>query len=308
MDQKIKLRRILYTVGLISGGGVLLLQLVKAIKSISLIEFSKDFLSAVVLAVFFAFIAIGLQIIGWLYLINAGESKINLISAIKGYSISFLPRYLPGTVLGYLSRSEWLLNNFSIPYSISNSISLWELLASLTANVFIIIVFIFIKSHLKILFFVMFVITFPCVIWAFCNYLIRLIQKKKIILIHKPIVIKTISAGRWHLSFLFFLFHWSLLGLSLNQILFGIKISSISLFEVIFSSNLSWISGFLVIFAPAGLGFREASLANILGSLFNLRAGNGEITAVLFRLVTIISEVIWIVLGLAFRNYKKNKN
>lgn len=53
MDQKTKLRRILYTVGLISGGGVLLLQLVKAIKSISLIEFSKDFVSSVVLAVFF---------------------------------------------------------------------------------------------------------------------------------------------------------------------------------------------------------------------------------------------------------------
>ena len=65
------------------------------------------------------------------------QVKINLISTLRGYSLSFLPRYLPGSIWGYLSRSEWLTQQFSIPFKYSNAISVVEIGATITANLLV---------------------------------------------------------------------------------------------------------------------------------------------------------------------------
>ena len=42
------------------------------------------------------------------------------------YSLSFLARYIPGSIWGYLSRSEWLLHDYQVSYASSNYGSILE--------------------------------------------------------------------------------------------------------------------------------------------------------------------------------------
>jgi hypothetical protein len=93
----------------------------------------------------------------------------------------------------------------------------------------------------------------------------------------------------------------------LNGIMFIIVLSSIGgipnikiALPIIGVYSLSWIIGFITPGAPAGLGIREAIMSAML---FGVIQENLVITAVLlFRIVTILGDVLGFIIALRFKN------
>lgn len=306
MNKK-KIRKFLYFLGIISGGALLINQLILTIRAIPNIDFSKNAYLFIILSIFFAIIAIGVQIAGWFILINSEDYAINFASVIKGYTISFLPRYLPGTILGYISRGEWLFQNHSIPFSMSNSISIWEITASLIANILIILVYL-INKYLPAYQIILLVLPLiPLLLHKILEFVFLKLNKMKITVFGKLIQINIAPKKQWYLSILLFIFHWIFLGFSLSQILFSLGVNKMGFLNIVFSGNLSWLSGFFVFFAPAGLGYREATLSYLLTNYFGISQGISSITSGFFRLSTIIGELVWILLGLFLGRISKRR-
>lgn len=306
MSKKGKIRKLLYVIGIISGGAFLIYQLILAIKAIPGVEFSQNALLSIISSIILAFFGIGLQIVGWFVLINSGNFTINLISVVKGYSVSFLPRYLPGTILGYISRSEWLLQKYSIPFTLSNSISIWEIISSLIANILIVLFYLINRFLPAARLLVIALPLIPLLLHKILNLLFFYLNKKRLRIFGKILKIDSIPIQQWYLCVLSFLFHWLLLGFSLLQILLALGVSDLNFLKVVFSGNLSWLSGFFVFFAPAGLGYREATLSYLLTDLFKISEGVGNIASSFFRLITILAELIWIITGILVG--KRNNN
>ena len=99
-----KYRNLLYYIGLISGGIIISSQLYLALTSLQKIQISSAFITHTIKSFLFVFLAIFFQILAWFSLMQENQVKINLISTLRGYSLSFLPRYLPGSIWGYLTE------------------------------------------------------------------------------------------------------------------------------------------------------------------------------------------------------------
>jgi len=307
MSKKEKIRKFLYIIGIVSGGGLLIYQLISAIKAIPQTDFSQNAHYLIISSIFLSTFAIGMQIAGWYVIINSGVFTINFSSVVKGYSISFLPRYLPGTIFGYISRGEWLFQKYSIPFSMSNSISIWEIIATLTANVLIIFVYL-INNFIPTYWITIIVLPLiPLLIHKLLVLLFSLLNRMEINIFGKLLRINSVPQKQWILCVLFFIFHWVFLGFALFQILASLGVDKISFLNVLFSGNLSWLSGFFVFFAPAGLGYREATLSYLLNDTFGVSAGIASIASSFFRLSTITAELLWILFGLLLERSLKGR-
>ena len=305
MNKKEKIRKFLYFFGIISGGAILIYQLILAIRAIPNVTFSQNAFLFILSSLLSATFAIGMQIVGWFLLINSTDFKIGFTAVLKGYSISFLPRYLPGTILGYISRGEWLFQKHSIPFSVSYSISIWEVIASLIANGLIILVYLTNKFLPTYWIIIIALPLIPLLLHKILEILFSYLNKMEIKIFGKIIQIDTVPLKYWYLSVLFFIFHWILLGFSLSQILSSLGVNVTSFLDVVFSGNLSWLSGFFVFFAPAGLGYREATLSYLLTDIFEISDGIGSIASSFFRLLTITAELLWIISSLIVGKIKK---
>ena len=94
-----------------------------------------------------------------------------------------------------------------------------------------------------------------------------------------------------------------------NEIIISIGSYSLNQLDTIFATCISWLSGFLVFFAPAGLGYREASLNLLLEFLSTGLIKNIGIIVILFRIMTLVGELAWVIFGvLNFRrqNYSNS--
>ncbi len=66
------------------------------------------------------------QIGAWVLLMRSLNIELPIHKARYIYSLSFLARYIPGSIWGYLSRSEWLLHDYQVSYTSSNYGSILE--------------------------------------------------------------------------------------------------------------------------------------------------------------------------------------
>ncbi|MEM4523363.1 MAG: hypothetical protein QW738_09155, partial [Nitrososphaeria archaeon] len=97
--------------------------------------------------------------------------------------------------------------------------------------------------------------------------------------------------------------------------LYGITIALIaqtttSLTEVqtvIACAALAWVAGFIVVIVPGGLGVREITLASLLNLTIGLPPLRGKLTAVVFRAIVVLAEILWLLIGLLFHRLPKHK-
>jgi hypothetical protein len=112
-------RKLLYYLGVGLGAILFLQQVWLGIESVRQEVLHINRPVCLLAAIGLTFIIYALQMIAWGQIMLGLGSLINLPAVLQGYIISFLPRYIPGTIWGYLSRAEWLKSTYNVPHSTS---------------------------------------------------------------------------------------------------------------------------------------------------------------------------------------------
>ena len=252
---------LLQLIGSFIGLLLLSLQIVNGFSKINTEIFQEFNIWFLFFAIFAAVIALILQIYGWLLLINAIGYELKLKKVVFGYTFTFLPRYIPGTIWGYLTRSEWLLKLYKIPYKDSAFISLVEMIMIFVTNV--IIGSYYLPNPYKNFIF----LTFFCLFSFSILFKKRYRQKLHKINYYFQLVSKVSFFSGLFIIFIYFL-SWFFYGVGLIYTLNAFSIETIFSFHNILLitsiNSISWVIGFLVIFIPAGLGVREYTLNFLL--------------------------------------------
>ncbi len=236
------------------------------------------------------------QIAAWAMVMRAVGAPLRVDQALRGYILAFLPRYIPGTVWGYLSRGEWLARECGVPYPISSLASLLEaatlLLTALSIGALWLVA---LRWRLPV------ALICLMLMWINWHWLPRLLQR--------------IAPQRWqsqlHTSHslwlglagnLLYLFFWGVHGCGLWLLGRALGFWPVALpWAAISAASVAWAAGFVVLFVPTGLGVREATLTALLQQQVGLPTGEAGTVAVLSRLWIILAELLLLLIGLALQ-------
>ena len=266
----------------------------------------------VLLALIFLSYSIFQQIIAWVLIMTSMGIQLPIGRALQNYMLSFLPRYIPGSVWGYISRAEWLLEDYKISYMTTNLGSVLEVGGLLTANILMIGLYasLRIDGIIQIALLISLVLLPP----AGC-ILLRKIGRIRIITryVFKNQTAKqleNLNIWGWCGSILLITLNWFLYGAACMSIAssLGLRQGAFTLQDWLSYSTLfsvAWLAGFLVIFIPSGLGLREVVLSNLLVTNFNISTNQASALSVLMRLAIVLAEILWIVFGIMAKLRKK---
>jgi hypothetical protein len=246
------------------------------------------------------FVAYILQMLAWFSLMKSLGYYISISGVIQGYIISFLPRYIPGTIWGYLSRSEWLYVNYHIPYASSSVGSMLEIgLGLLTCGMVILVysTWSFLPIPFKFIELIFVLFFLPWLVWCVLKKT-ELLSNFKFGEYFKDV---KFELKPWWIAYILYLLIWGVYGLSLIFIINQYdNIQYLPIGGLIFAYSLSWLIGFIVLIAPAGLGVRELTLSSLLVFQFQFPSDIADATAVISRLVLYFVEVVWLLLSYVF--------
>jgi len=298
-----RLRPFLFFLGLITGLLLLLYQLGIGLINIDRNSFQVLNWGKLVLGLLSTFIVILVQMFNWKMIMKGLGVPLTYPQVLRGYLMSFLPRYIPGTVWGYLGRSEWLYRSHSVQYRVSNLGSFLEILVAFISGIIIVAIWQLPKvADYKSVLIIFSIILLPLVIWWL---MIRIGSRtKRFRWLEKMLPAGSLdkfSLSDWLLTIGIFLAQWMIYGLSLWFIAGAFSIENIDLLkkwvELSASFSLAWMCGFLVFIAPAGVGFRET----VLIALLNFQFGSltiATIAAIIARIFLSVSELLGIFVGL----------
>lgn len=232
------------------------------------------------------------QILSWTMIMRYLGVSLSLRQSIRGYPSTFLARYIPGSVWGYWSRSEWLKESYNVSYACSLLASILEVILLLLVAAFL--VTLGISSHLSGLkrivtrslagiLLIFMVVGIPRLTYRITRGFPQITRDNKYW--YKAIVLAGI---------LFCLYGGTLLFVSRATW----PTSSLDLMGAIYVTSFSWLLGFVLIFIPAGIGVRETVLSSLLISHFGLPVGPASLAAVTLRFVLVLTEAGWLVTGL----------
>ncbi len=220
---------------------------------------------ALMVMIFIYFIQVRL----WLSSMRSVGSHITTRDAIKGYWISFIPRYIPGSVWGYLGRNDWLSRDFAIPEGITNVGSLVEVFFILVGGLVIIISTTAINSLLlgKLVVSVAILVFSGLILKRVSGWPIFLNSRNRgnILTIPKD----GFQVNHWFAGITYSIVNWILYGLVLFLCLFPVmplipQPLWYLLIQLVNVFAISWLVGFLIIIVPGGLGIREFVLSALL--------------------------------------------
>jgi len=262
-------------------------------------------------SIIFCVLSQGLQLLAWLILMRGFGANLTMLQTIKGYIPSFIPRYIPGTVWGYLSRSEWLINQHGISFKISTIGSVLELAFSITANIVIILSsFLIANVTQKFIWWptlvVGLILVFFVVATAF-QIIIKLIKQN----IHSTF--PNIRFSTVYTCLLLFAATWALYGIGLRYLFLGFLANPLTFnpIEILYFARiygLSWLIGLIVFIAPSGLGFREITLSYLLQHSMRVAISQSISIGVFMRFVVLISEMLWLLLAFVLKLIRPSVN
>jgi uncharacterized membrane protein YbhN (UPF0104 family) len=291
-------------IGITFGSGFLAYQIFTSVRnfdwSILSLNASKNLLLALCLSI----IGVMLQMIAWKVILQGAGQEISLIHVFSGFNLSFVARYIPGTVWGYLSRGEWLKREHEIPYAITNYSSIIETIGLVSANLLIFFQGLILE---KIFYFViLFIILFIVGSWSSINFLVLWKPTRRLFRFeaHK---IKRFSLTKWIIIFALSILLWYCYGLTLTIFANSIN-STITFTDTIKMSAiyaLAWLIGFIVPFLPSGLGLRDYSLAILLLAQFGLARVDATFIAIGLRIIISMAEIFWIFFGLISKSLRR---
>jgi hypothetical protein len=284
-------RRVLYSVGVLVGLVLFLYQVWLAYTNLRhqpLTEFAWPWLMG----------GLGCYLVGYWVQMLAWATGLRYLGAAlplsvvqEGYFLSFLPRYIPGTVWGYWSRGEWLAGR-GVSHGTSALASLLEV-TTLLLTAFILVLLHWVGDWWPGV-----VLISPLALgvnwWLVPRLASRLSPTKWALPAQtEPFFRSAVLGSALYLAF------WLIHGSALWAVAQGLGAgTSVDLWTSVASASLAWAIGFLVLFVPTGLGVREASLAALLTRYTGVAATVASSAAVVSRLAIIGAELVWLLVGL----------
>lgn len=281
-------RRRLYYVGMALGLLLFLWQLVSAIANLRLRDVplvAPEWLAAALGLVVAGYL---LQLGGWLLVMHFLRCRLAANNTFAGYYLSFLPRYIPGTVWGYLGRSEWLLRQHGIRYRKSSIGSLLEA-GSFVATAMLIGALAYLSAPWQLLAMLVLAVV-GVVAWPLLARAANVAS----------------GSSQWLLipvAYLAYFCYWCVQGLSLWAICRALGVGQgVDLLHLTAASAVGWSAGFLTVFVPAGFGVRELSLTYLLTTQSGMPAADANLVAVLSRVSMIVAELLMLATAVVWRN------
>jgi hypothetical protein len=299
---RLSLRRLLSRAGFLLGALIFLQQLCTGYQAIGEGIAFGSLLPVAAASYGIALITGALQLLAWHRLMAGIGAPLSWRHAIAGYTVAFLPRYIPGSIWGYLSRAQWFRDKAGIAYGVSSAGSLLEVMAILTANGLIAGVYFAATSAgaLRIILVVIVLGTVP-LLWLTVHKVAAWTELPAIAANRlRGLMPHGLGLADWTMLVLTYVLFWIAYGgviLLLGEALGAAK--PVELMSATFSFSSSWLAGFAVIFTPAGLGVRELALSTQAVSLMGLTAIPASALAVLMRFLMLLSELTWVVIGVA---------
>ncbi|GEM_PF-723035 len=263
-----------------------------------------------------ALAAYGLQIAVWTFIMRQLGVPLQIVDAVRGYTLSFLPRYIPGSVWGYWGRSHWLSQAYGTPYRVSLLGSVYEA-GYLVVSAFMVGLG-YLGTHLEVVdlrfghpllwiaglfvaLLVASILFWICSPAVFGNYFMRKQGRSAV----SPASVFPGRLQDWIAVIVvlgLYLVMWVLHGWAI-QFIGGIFVRSGldgNAWGIIAATALAWAAGFLVLLVPSGLGVRELSLVVLLQRLGLVDTNLALLMATLSRVFLLASELIWVLLSFAF--------
>lgn len=292
-------RRVLYQLGLALGSIIFLCQTWNGYQAIQQNTIQVPFPAILAVAWGLAVLALGLQIISWSYLMRALGVYLSWRQVFKGYTISFLPRYIPGSIWGYLSRSQWLRSH-DVPYVVSNTGSILELLTAVTTNGLVIGICYAWVSRDPLLFtsWVVLAILVPLAIWIILRQVpngpfLRFFGNKAMKKNHFVMPLHS-----WLRILMLYVLLWFCYGGAFLLIFSAFNFPwTVGILETTLWFSIAWFVGFLVVFVPTGLGVRELALSSLVMMNLGLLPSQAGALAVACRFITFLAEFAWVIVG-----------
>jgi uncharacterized membrane protein YbhN (UPF0104 family) len=292
-------------IGIVLGSGFLAYQIFSSLRDFNWSILSPNAYKNLLLALCLTIIGVMIQMIAWKVILQSAGQGISLLGIFSGFNLSFVARYIPGTVWGYLSRGEWLKSEYEVPYTITNFCSIIETIGLVSAN--FLIFFQGLLLDRKIYFILLFNILLLIGSWASINFFILWKPTRRLFRFEDHKIIK-FSFTKWIIVFTLSIVLWYCYGLILTIFTSTIN-SKITLTNIPKMSSiyaLAWLIGFIVPFLPSGLGLRDYSLTILLVAQVGLEKADAAFIAIGFRVLISIAEILWIIFGLTNKSLKKS--
>lgn len=297
-------RKAVYMLGFLIGMTLFIQQLLFGIKAFRDLRFIANSYWLVLLVLITSLFSIAVRSLGWVKIMASLGLNLKWQRIISGFAVSFIPRYIPGSFWGYLSRSEWLLQSFNVPYKVSMYGSFLEIALAITTAVVVIAFSLAWQARQIVLLFVIPIIFVGA--WIAGYFLIG--NRAKTNITHE-----NLSAG-WGISYFgdrivgagaLYSFSWLMNGASLMLIsnVFA-PLPQMGILNATMNYDLAWLAGFLIFFVPSGLGVREVAISGILSSSFPLSPYEASAIAVMLRILLMLGEFLWLLISIAIG--KKN--
>ncbi len=232
-------------------------------------------------AVGFCLVGYGIQLLGWWLIMRFLAVSLPAFRAARGYFLSFLPRYIPGTVWGYLGRSEWLAQEWDVGYRRSAVGSALEAISFvLTAGFFAALMVA--PAYAAVV-----MICAAPFIWGITWFMGR----------------RFIGGSGWGSlpaalalvagALILYLLYWLAQGAVLSAAAAAVGIPMTPAWiQAPGVAALAWVVGFLTVFVPSGMGVREVTLSVALQDQLGVSADLAALLAILTRLMMVVSELL----------------
>jgi len=240
----------------------------------------------------------------WQVYITAVPS-IKLMAVIKGYSITIFSKYIPGHIIGYISRADWMKVNADIPISASWLATVLEVVVTLISGAVVLLLNWALRGG-RYLILAVLAGLLPWLTWLLMRLAARF--ARKFLKEERQHVVEAfaIPFPRWALISANSIFQWLLLGLGLRLISAGISYPAglqfwSALWKHIYAFCLSWLGGFLAVLIPNGLGVRETVLNALLESQLGFAASAAVVISVASRVLLFLAELGWLLFALLIK-------
>jgi uncharacterized membrane protein YbhN (UPF0104 family) len=304
-------RRILFSVGLSIGLLLFLRQMWVSYGAIRHHEFRLLQPACLLAALALSMLVYILQMLAWAIIMRYLGVSLSLRQTLQGFMLSFLPRYIPGSVWGYWSRSQWLEQSCGIDYATSTLGSVLEAAALIMTSLSLAGVYL----YTRLTGFRRFVLAGACagLLWLIWRVIpriaARLINRLATRLGRESTKSRDFRkegpSHVWLVAIALYIALWVTYGGSILLIGNGVvPTPSRDLLGIIFSSSLSWLLGFVVVFVPTGIGVRELSLSTLLSVYSGLLPWQADLVAVISRFEIILAELGWLVVGLGLHAHR----
>jgi len=290
---------IVQRIGIIIGMIIIAFQIRKAVLKMDLSILALPSIPLILLALLFAVFAIFFQINAWRFVMKSINIHISLKAALSGYVLSFIPKYIPGTIWGYLSRSEWLYRMYQLDFRQTILGSGLEVVQIFLSSLFIISIYFSITTN--ILFLLLPFLFFLS--WILILKVIDIINNRRNLVWLSYDLISRKTVSNWIKSIFNGILMWTMNGVALHILFSGYLDSTCirtiyGMGQATFAFTVAWIIGFIALIIPSGIGIRELVLAFFLTYSLNLDPGVSSFISVFFRVLILLAEVLFIVLSL----------